>query len=240
VLIAPDTAKTAAAVSFSLRNLPPNSPGADHWIALTEASLPDTKYGNWAYIPRTVSAYDGSLTTPGTPGSYELRLYLNWPPGDYVVVARKAVTITPLPTPSPPPTTLPPPPPPTTPPPTSEPCAGPPSPGLSFPPPSVSAAPESVALTAPNTVSLGQCVPFQLSNLPPLLPNSAYHWITLVKASDSDVVYNDYHAIYGSVTTFHAQLKPPATPGQYELRLYLQWFQGAYTVALRRPVTIVP
>jgi hypothetical protein len=66
----------------------------DHWIALTPIDQPDTVYGMWTYIPRNVSNHDGSLTAPGVPGQFELRLYLNWPEGDHVVVKRQTVNIT--------------------------------------------------------------------------------------------------------------------------------------------------
>jgi TolB-like protein len=67
-------------------------PGYQHdWITLAEALKPDTEWGNWFY---TQGQSSGQYTYSGLrPGTYEIRVYYNWPAGGYVVQKRVKFTV---------------------------------------------------------------------------------------------------------------------------------------------------
>ncbi len=70
-----------------------NLPGYNQdWITIVSAGSPDNKYGEWFY---TGGKKNGSYTfsNPGA-GSYELRVYFNWPDGGYRVMSRYLFTVT--------------------------------------------------------------------------------------------------------------------------------------------------
>jgi TolB-like protein len=67
-------------------------PGYQHdWITLVEASKPDTDWGNWFY---TQGQQSGQYIYNGIkPGTYEIRVYYNWPAGGYAVQNRAKLTV---------------------------------------------------------------------------------------------------------------------------------------------------
>jgi hypothetical protein len=67
-------------------------PGNDQdWITLVKASDPDDTYGEWFYTDGQV---DGTYTFEGLePGEYEIRVYYNWPDGDFDVQERIPVVV---------------------------------------------------------------------------------------------------------------------------------------------------
>jgi len=73
-------------VTISYSGLPGNQ---NDWIALTNASEPDTSYGDWFY---TNGQKSGSYSFKVVqPGDYEVRIYYDWPNGGYIV--RKRIKI---------------------------------------------------------------------------------------------------------------------------------------------------
>ncbi|MEO1069624.1 MAG: hypothetical protein AAFW95_10975 [Cyanobacteria bacterium J06638_6] len=64
---------------------------AQDWITLVEAGAPDDTYGEWFY---TNGQNSGSHTFSGVPaGTYEVRVYFNWPDGGYVVQERDRIVV---------------------------------------------------------------------------------------------------------------------------------------------------
>ena len=64
------------------------------------------------------------------------------------------------------------------------------------------------------------------------LPGNQYDWITLVAASNSDSTYGEWFYTQGQkegTHTFAAQY-----PGDYEVRMYLDWPAGGYIVQIGR------
>ncbi|MBV5260501.1 hypothetical protein FLX56_18995 [Synechococcus moorigangaii CMS01] len=69
-------------------NLPGN---AGDWITVVPTSAPDDSYEQWFY---TDGQRSGSYQFEGlAPGSYEVRVYHNWPDGGYVVQDRYRFTV---------------------------------------------------------------------------------------------------------------------------------------------------
>jgi len=73
------------AVTVNWRGL---SGTTNDWVSIIAAGAPDTDYigGQWTYTDRTRS---GTFRVRGLPpGEYEVRLYLDWPAGGYLVAER--------------------------------------------------------------------------------------------------------------------------------------------------------
>lgn len=67
-------------------------PGSQYdWITLVEESAPEDSYGEWFY---TYGKKSGSYTFKNVqPGTYEVRLYYDWPSGGYQVQGRIKITV---------------------------------------------------------------------------------------------------------------------------------------------------
>ena len=66
-------------------------PGTNDWIALAPAGAAAESYGEWKWTDRRTS---GTLTfTAPAPGSYELRVFLDWSNGGYNVRATRPFTV---------------------------------------------------------------------------------------------------------------------------------------------------
>ncbi|MFQ3579746.1 MAG: hypothetical protein SNJ71_06375 [Bacteroidales bacterium] len=75
-------------ITIEYKNLPGN---AQDWITLVEANKPDNSFGQWFY---TQGKKSGTHTFTAVPaGTYELRLYFNWPQGQYEVKARETIIV---------------------------------------------------------------------------------------------------------------------------------------------------
>lgn len=57
------------------------------WVTLVSTSTPAEQYGEWYYLGGK-RAGTVSFKAPDAPGTYEVRLYENWPAGGYKIVAR--------------------------------------------------------------------------------------------------------------------------------------------------------
>jgi hypothetical protein len=67
--------------------------GAEDWLALADASAPDTSYVTWTYVGAGVTSRTWAPTAPTTGGPYEFRLFLN---GGYTRAATSSqITIVP-------------------------------------------------------------------------------------------------------------------------------------------------
>lgn len=76
------------AILVNYANLPGNS---GDWITIVPANAPDDTYEEWFY---TEGQRSGSRQFNGlAPGSYEVRVYHNWPDGGYVVQDRYRFTV---------------------------------------------------------------------------------------------------------------------------------------------------
>ncbi|MBF0277046.1 MAG: pentapeptide repeat-containing protein [SAR324 cluster bacterium] len=76
-------------VVVTYENLPGNS---QDWVSVTAASKPDNQYDKWTY---TQGKKNGTFEVSDLPpGSYQARLYLNWPAGQYNVQGRVSFEIT--------------------------------------------------------------------------------------------------------------------------------------------------
>ena len=76
-------------IRVSLSGLPGN---AQDWLTVVKTGSPADKYGQWYY---TKGVRQGSWTFKGLPtGTYEVRVYLNWPKGGYNIVARQTFRVT--------------------------------------------------------------------------------------------------------------------------------------------------
>ena len=76
-------------IRVSLSGLPGN---AKDWLTVVEKGTPADKYGEWRY---TNGVRQGSWTFKGLKaGSYEVRVYLNWPKGGYNIAARRDFRVT--------------------------------------------------------------------------------------------------------------------------------------------------
>jgi subtilisin family serine protease len=51
--------------------------GSTDWLALALASAPNTSYLKWTYVGAGVTTRTWTVTMPSTPGTYEVRLFLN-------------------------------------------------------------------------------------------------------------------------------------------------------------------
>ena len=75
-------------VTINYSGLPGNQ---NDWITLTNASEPDTTYGDWFY---TYGQKSGSYSFKiAEPGDYEVRIYYDWPNGGYVVQKRIKIKV---------------------------------------------------------------------------------------------------------------------------------------------------
>ncbi|HOK38185.1 MAG: hypothetical protein WHW07_06370 [Bacteroidales bacterium] len=75
-------------ISIEYKNLPGNS---QDWITLVEASSPDNVFGQYFY---SHGKKNGTHSFSGVPaGTYELRLYFDWPQGKYEVKARETIIV---------------------------------------------------------------------------------------------------------------------------------------------------
>lgn len=75
-------------IKVKYANLPGNQ---QDWITVVKASDSEKTYGEWFYTEGKTS---GSHTFKGLPaGSYEMRVYYNWPEGDFVVQQRYPFTV---------------------------------------------------------------------------------------------------------------------------------------------------
>mgnify|MGYP001067284206 CR=1 FL=1 len=83
----PDKTRYAPGETVTLRYSGIASPAAQDWIGLYSVNAKNEQYGEWFYLKANAS---GSLSfkAPNAPGSYEFRLFLNWPAGGYNDVAR--------------------------------------------------------------------------------------------------------------------------------------------------------
>jgi TolB-like protein len=73
-------------ITVNFSGLPGNR---QDWITLVRASEGDSTYGEWFY---TGGVKSGTYSfKPVSPGEYEIRVYLNWPDGGYIV--RKRIKI---------------------------------------------------------------------------------------------------------------------------------------------------
>ncbi len=80
------TAKEPITVKYA--NLPGNQ---QDWITVVKASDPENTYGEWFYTEGKTS---GSHTFKGLPaGRYEMRVYHNWPEGDFEIQERYPFTV---------------------------------------------------------------------------------------------------------------------------------------------------
>ncbi len=70
-----------------------NLPGYQQdWITIVAATASDNTYGEWFY---TGGKRSGTYTFKGLPaGNYEVRVYFNWPQGQYTVMSRYPFTVT--------------------------------------------------------------------------------------------------------------------------------------------------
>ena len=66
------------------------NPIAQDWISIYKVGTPNEQYGEWYYLKGEKS---GSLTftAPYEEGTYEFRLFLNWPEGKYEDVAKSRI-----------------------------------------------------------------------------------------------------------------------------------------------------
>lgn len=77
-------------INIEFINLPGNK---QDWITLVEANKPDNTFGQWFY---TQGKRNGTHSFNGVPaGTYELRLYFNWPDGKYEVKGRETIIVKP-------------------------------------------------------------------------------------------------------------------------------------------------
>jgi TolB-like protein len=67
-------------------------------------------------------------------------------------------------------------------------------------------------------------------------PGNDNDWITLVKANEGDDSYGLWFYTYGEKSGDHVFEAVP--PGEYELRVYLDWPAGGYEVKARVPVSV--
>ena len=95
-----------------------------------------------------------------------------------------------------------------------------------------------ITLTSEDVRSVDHVLNFEITGLPAPSNTSNYHWIALTKVSEPDDFYLDW-------TSFLQDQSPSAkgrlklsdpVPGDYELRLYLNWPAERYVVALRKRV----
>lgn len=78
------------AITVTVRGMPGN---ATDWVTLIGADAPDDQYGVWFY---TSGRKEGTLQFPGLPaGTYEARVFLNWPEGAFVVAGRRRFVVRP-------------------------------------------------------------------------------------------------------------------------------------------------
>jgi hypothetical protein len=83
-----DTYTEGETVTVTYSNLPGNE---QDWISVTAAAEPDDTYGEWFY---TQGATEGTYTfNELEPGEYEVRVYFNWPDGDFEVQDRYSFTV---------------------------------------------------------------------------------------------------------------------------------------------------
>ncbi len=62
------------------------------WLTLVKADAPTNTWGEWTYT-QGVTSGNWSFRAPAQPGSYEIRVYLDYPRGGFDVVARATVTV---------------------------------------------------------------------------------------------------------------------------------------------------
>ncbi len=75
-------------ITIEYLNLPGNK---QDWITLVEKNKPDNTFGQWFY---TQGKKSGVHEFNGVPaGTYELRLYFNWPDGKYEVKGRETIIV---------------------------------------------------------------------------------------------------------------------------------------------------
>ena len=59
--------------------------GIIDWLALAQASSPNTSYIQWTYVGQNVTTTTWTVAMPNTPGTYEFRLFQN---GGYSLLAK--------------------------------------------------------------------------------------------------------------------------------------------------------
>ncbi|MBF2089181.1 MAG: hypothetical protein IGR80_00105 [Synechococcales cyanobacterium K44_A2020_017] len=75
-------------ITIQYSGLPGNN---QDWITLVPSSAPDDTYGDWFY---TSGQRSGSYTFNGVEaGTYEVRVYFNWPDGGYIVQGRDRIVV---------------------------------------------------------------------------------------------------------------------------------------------------
>ena len=85
--LTPDKTSYAAGESIILHYSGIANPAAQDWIAVFAAGAKNEQYGEWYYLKGSASG-NLQFKAPSVPGSYEFRLFLNWPTGGYTDVVR--------------------------------------------------------------------------------------------------------------------------------------------------------
>lgn len=174
------------------------------WVTLVSTGTPADEHGQWLYIEEGSSS--GTLSFDGlSPGRYEVRLYLNWPAGGYNVVARQPFSV---------------------------------ERGINVGrgprmPPPINVAPirppalPLVAYTQKETYFPFEPIIVNFQDL----PGNDGDWLTIVPAGARDDNPGQWRYTGGKrsgTLTFFGRPR-----GRYEVRVYLNWPDGGYTVAAR-------
>ena len=86
----PASVSAARPFKVCVDGLPKN---AQDWLTVVPASAPANTYAEWAYT-QGQRAFCKTFAALGKAGTYEVRVYFDWPRGQYQVQARRAFRAT--------------------------------------------------------------------------------------------------------------------------------------------------
>ncbi|MEW6230244.1 MAG: hypothetical protein AB1700_19530, partial [Bacillota bacterium] len=93
LILTPDVVRAGQTLTLTFEGAPGYP---QDWVTLVSTSTPAEQYGEWYYLGGK-KAGTVNFTTPNAPGTYEVRLYENWPLGGYKIVARSnTITVGPV------------------------------------------------------------------------------------------------------------------------------------------------
>ena len=85
----PSVVKVGQAVNVRVDGLPGN---AQDWVTVVPATHSANRYEEWSYT-KGKRAFQMRFQGLTKPGKYEVRVYFNWPAGQYKIQARRGFTV---------------------------------------------------------------------------------------------------------------------------------------------------